>query len=73
MAEAVEHPDGTMALVENHCPVGAAAHCSEDLCDCELELFSRILAPQARVERDEHIGHGDRRCVYLITPVPTES
>ena len=73
MAEAVERPDGTLALIENHCPVDVAAHCSEDLCDCELELFSRILAPHGRVERDEHIGRGDRRCVYIITPVPRES
>ncbi len=73
MAEAIHNADGTMALVENHCPVGAAAHCSDDLCHCELELFARILAPEAHVKRDEHIGQGDRRCVYLITPVPTES
>jgi len=53
-------------LVENHCPICAAARTCQGLCAGELELFQAVLG--ARVERTEHILGGARRCVYRISP-----
>jgi predicted ArsR family transcriptional regulator len=52
-------------LVENHCPICAAARTCQGLCAGELELFRAVL--RARVERTEHILAGARRCVYRIS------
>lgn len=54
-------------LVENHCPVCAAAAACQGLCRSELSLFRRALGPEARVERTDHILAGARRCAYRIT------
>lgn len=53
-------------LVENHCPICAAARTCQGLCAGELDLFRIVLG--ARVERTEHILAGARRCVYRISP-----
>jgi predicted ArsR family transcriptional regulator len=53
-------------LVENHCPICAAARTCQGLCSGELSLFRAVLG--ARVERTEHILAGARRCVYRISP-----
>jgi predicted ArsR family transcriptional regulator len=52
-------------LVENHCPICAAARTCQGLCAGEAELFRAVLG--ARVERTEHILAGARRCSYRIT------
>lgn len=73
MAEVIEQADGTLLLVENHCPICIAAqHCSQ-LCGAELETFRAILGPTVAVERVEHILQGDRRCAYRIGPVLNQS
>jgi predicted ArsR family transcriptional regulator len=53
-------------LVENHCPIGAAARHCGSLCESELALFQALLGPAVRVERSEHIATGSHRCSYLI-------
>ncbi|MCK6458412.1 MAG: transcriptional regulator [Planctomycetes bacterium] len=53
-------------LVENHCPICAAARTCQGLCAGELDLFRKVLG--ARVERTEHILAGARRCTYRISP-----
>jgi len=53
-------------LVENHCPICAAARTCQGLCAGELDLFRAVLG--TRVERTEHILAGARRCVYRISP-----
>lgn len=53
-------------LVENHCPICAAARTCQGLCAGELDLFRAVLG--ARVERTEHILAGARRCQYRILP-----
>ena len=53
-------------LVENHCPICAAARACQGLCAGELDVFRAVLG--ARVERTEHILAGARRCVYTIHP-----
>ena len=67
MAECTRMPDGSMLLVENHCPICAAAATCQGLCREELSLFRAVLGDKARVERTEHILAGARRCAYLIT------
>jgi len=67
MAEWRRARAGALTLVENHCPVCAAASVCQGICGGELELF-RALLPDATVERTEHILEGARRCAYLITP-----
>jgi predicted ArsR family transcriptional regulator len=66
MAEAGREPDGSLRLVENHCPVCAAARACVGLCAGELALFQELLGPHVRIEREEHILAGARRCRYRI-------
>ncbi len=67
MAEWSRREDGAYLLIENHCPICAAASACQGFCRSELALFETMLAP-ARVERAEHILAGARRCAYLVTP-----
>jgi predicted ArsR family transcriptional regulator len=66
MAEVIEQPEGALLLVENHCPICAAAQTCQKLCSTELEVFRSVLGPTVTVERVEHILQGDRRCVYRV-------
>jgi predicted ArsR family transcriptional regulator len=67
MAEVHPMADGSFLLLENHCPICAAATACTGLCAKELEMFQTVLGQDAVVERTEHIIAGDRRCVYRIT------
>jgi predicted ArsR family transcriptional regulator len=67
MAECTRMPDGTMLLIENHCPICAAAATCQGLCREELSLFRELLGDKARVERTDHILAGARRCAYRIS------
>jgi predicted ArsR family transcriptional regulator len=67
MAECIAKPGGAMLLVENHCPVCAAAQTCQGLCRSELEIFRAVLSGAA-VERADHILAGARRCAYRIEP-----
>lgn len=66
MAEWRRHPAAGFILVENHCPVCAAAQVCQGLCDGELELFRRVLGRDVHIKRTEHILTGARRCAYRI-------
>ena len=64
---AVESSDGDgFLLVENHCPVCAAARTCQGLCASELAVFRRVLGPDVTVERCDHILAGARRCAYRV-------
>lgn len=67
MAEVQQEEDGSFLLVENHCPICAAATACTGLCRKELEMFQTVLGENAIVERTEHIVAGGRRCVYRIS------
>lgn len=71
MAEVEETGDGYL-LVENHCPICAAATSCQDFCRAELNVFRDVLGPSVRVERTEHIPAGARRCAYRITKASEE-
>ena len=70
MAEVKPLDDGTYLLIENHCPICAAATACTGLCDSELEVFQTVLGDSVTVERTEHILDGQRRCVYQIAENP---
>ena len=69
MASAEAQDDGTILLVENHCPICAAATACQNFCRSELAIFQRVLGSDCKVERSEYLLEGGRRCVYRIMPV----
>jgi predicted ArsR family transcriptional regulator len=69
MAEVETRGDGSLLLVENHCPICAAARQCQQFCRSELDLFQRVLGPDCSVGRVEHMLNGARRCVYVIKPI----
>lgn len=68
MADWSEEADGSLLLIENHCPICAAATACQGFCRAELEVFRAVLGPDVSVEREEHVVMGGRRCSYRITP-----
>jgi predicted ArsR family transcriptional regulator len=68
MAEVYAEKHGAFLLVENHCPICAAATACKGFCATELDLFRAVLGPRVEVTRVEHIVSGDRRCAYRLTP-----
>jgi len=66
MAEWSRERDGTLLLVENHCPICAAAQVCQTLCRDELSVFRSVLGRGVPVERVEHVLTGARRCAYRI-------
>ncbi|QUM90227.1 transcriptional regulator [Moritella sp. 36] len=59
-------------LMENHCPICAAASRCLNFCRSELNLFQTLLVGIATVEREEHIVEGARRCAYKVTALDSE-
>ncbi|MBC3766625.1 helix-turn-helix transcriptional regulator [Neptunicella marina] len=66
MAEMQTVNDHEFLLIENHCPICAAATECQELCRSELQLFQRCFDKDADVKRAEHLLEGARRCVYRI-------
>ena len=54
MAEWTETEDGWL-LIENHCPICAAAAECQNFCRSELDIFRRVLGPSVTVERVDHV------------------
>lgn len=67
MAELQIQADSSFLLVENHCPICAAATAYSGLCAKELEVFQSSLGDETAVQRIEHIIAGERRCTYQIS------
>ena len=67
MAQVADAPDGAVLLIENHCPICAAARACSGLCRQELAVFQAVLGDDVSVERTDHILAGARRCAYRIT------
>jgi predicted ArsR family transcriptional regulator len=69
LAEAKPADDGRGFLIlENHCPICEAARACTGLCRQELRLFRTVLGDEVKVEREDHILSGARRCAYRVTP-----
>ena len=67
MAEFEAEPDGSFLLIENHCPICAAAKTCQGFCRSELELFRAAFGAGTSVTRQEHLLSDGRRCAYRVT------
>lgn len=70
MADWTPDPGGGFLLVENHCPICAAAAACQGFCRAEQAIFQAVLGADVRIERTDHILAGARRCAYRITASP---
>lgn len=66
MAEYSKNDEGYL-LVENHCPICAAATICQGFCSSELNTFKSVLGNKVIINRVSHIVSGERRCAYQIT------
>jgi len=62
----VEKVDDGYLLIENHCPICAAAQVCQGFCRSELSIFRQCL--KANVERVDYLLEGARRCAYKVRP-----
>jgi predicted ArsR family transcriptional regulator len=67
MATWEKEEGGSYLLVENHCPICAAASACTGFCRSEQFIFEQVLGRDVRVERVEHLLAGARRCAYRIS------
>ncbi|WP_428228406.1 helix-turn-helix transcriptional regulator [Flavobacterium sp.] len=65
MAEYSKNDQGYL-LVENHCPICAAATVCQGFCTSELNTFRSVLGKDVIINRVSHIIAGERRCAYQI-------
>lgn len=65
----VEQEGDIYWLLENHCPICAAASKCQNFCRSELQIFQTLMQEVATISREEHIVEGSRRCAYKVTPV----
>ncbi|MGA8761069.1 MAG: metalloregulator ArsR/SmtB family transcription factor [Stellaceae bacterium] len=72
MARLEELPEGGYRLIEDHCPICAAAIACQGFCSAELEVFQKLLGDEWRIERLDHLLAGARRCSYRITRTAPE-
>jgi len=66
MAQFEMQKDGSFLLIENHCPICAAAKTCQGFCRSELELLRAAFGADMSVTRQEHLLSEGRRCVYRI-------
>lgn len=66
MAGYVKDEEGFL-LIENHCPICAAATICQGFCKSELKTFQSVLGDDVKINRVDHILAGARRCAYRIT------
>lgn len=61
--------DEAYYLIENHCPICAAARECQGFCRSELKNFQTIIGKDYIVERIEHLLSDGNRCKYKITKI----
>ncbi len=66
MAQSRTQRDGSVLLIENHCPICVAAEMCQSLCASELDVFRASLGKGVEVSREEHLLDGASRCVYRV-------
>jgi predicted ArsR family transcriptional regulator len=66
MAQVEKTADG-WRLIENHCPICAAATYCQGFCRTELEVFRQVLGDGVKICRSEYLLEGGSRCTYEIT------
>jgi predicted ArsR family transcriptional regulator len=70
MADTEAQDDGSFLLIENHCPICAAAKACQGFCRSELDVFRAVFGGDVSVTPQEHLLSGARRCVYRIARTP---
>ena len=63
----VERDGKDWLLIEDHCPICAAASICQGFCRSEPRLFQEIVGRDATVTREKYMQGGDKRCVYRIS------
>lgn len=58
--------NGDYFLIENHCPICAAATECQGFCRAELKNFRTLIGKEYKVERVSHILSDGQRCTYRI-------
>jgi len=66
MAQYIKDEDGFI-LIENHCPICAAAQANREICKAEFKTIQAVFGPDTPISRIEYIIEGGRRCAYRIT------
>lgn len=61
-----ERDGDAMLLIEDHCPICAAAETCQSFCRSELSIFRMVLGADVLIERAEYLLEGGRRCAYRI-------
>ncbi|WP_426074741.1 helix-turn-helix transcriptional regulator [Janthinobacterium sp. DSP2-3-3] len=56
-------------LIEDHCPICAAARTCQGFCRSELQLFQEVVGPGATIVREQHLLTNAMRCIYRISPL----
>jgi predicted ArsR family transcriptional regulator len=64
----VERDGHDWLLIEDHCPICAAARTCQGFCRSELRLFQEVAGDDATATREQHLLAGAHRCVYRIVP-----
>jgi predicted ArsR family transcriptional regulator len=64
----VERDGRDWLLIEDHCPICAAARTCQGFCRSELRLFQEVAGDDATTTREQHLLAGSHRCVYRIVP-----
>jgi predicted ArsR family transcriptional regulator len=67
MARLEDCPGEGFLLIEDHCPICAAATLCQGFCAIELDVFRSLVGPEWQVVREDHVLNGARRCAYRIT------
>ncbi|WP_454725915.1 MULTISPECIES: helix-turn-helix transcriptional regulator [Cupriavidus] len=65
----LERDGADWLLIEDHCPICAAAQACQGFCRSELDIFREVAGAGAAVSREEHLLSDARRCVYRIRAV----
>ncbi|KPH13005.1 metalloregulator ArsR/SmtB family transcription factor [Chryseobacterium sp. ERMR1:04] len=56
-------------LIENHCPICAAATECQGFCRSELNNFKQLIGSDFDIKRVEYIIEGGKRCMYKIDQI----
>ncbi|MGN7785419.1 helix-turn-helix transcriptional regulator [Niabella sp. 22666] len=59
--------DGDYFLIENHCPICAAATECQGFCRAEMKNFKTLIGEEYKIERVSHILSEGQRCTYRIS------
>lgn len=65
MAQLIKDDEGFI-FIENHCPIGAAAHANPGICCAEFKTLQTVIGDTVLIKRIEYIIEGGRRCAYRI-------